>query len=160
MKKLLLSLILLTLFHSCKRAEPSTITEEQHSIASENFDWLLGDWERADEKDGKQTFERWTKVNIMEYHGFGFTLQNSDTIWQEDIKLIYRDSVWNFEVSGRGEDQPTIFRLTDIKSERFDSQNPENEFPKIISYYREGNKMHALISGNGMEIPFEFVPVN
>lgn len=160
MKKFLLSLILLTIFLSCKRAEPSITIKDHFSIASENFDWLSGDWERVNGEAGKQTLEQWTKVNSKEYHGYGFTLQNSDTIWREDIKLIYRDSVWNFEVSGTGEDRATIFRLHNIEPDRFDSENPENEFPKVISYYRDGNKLNAVISGNGMEIPFEFLPVN
>lgn len=160
MKKFLLSLILLTLFFSCKRAGSSITIEDHSSIASDNFDWLSGDWERVNEEAGKQTLEQWTKVNSKEYHGFGFTMRNSDTILQEEIKLIYRDSVWNFEVTGTGEDQATIFRIINIESNRFASENPENDFPKVISYYREGNKLNAVISGDGIEIPFEFEPVN
>lgn len=152
-------LISCSLSWSCKNEEKLAETNKQHVLSSESFDWLLGEWRRTNEQEGKQTFENWKKARDTEYHGFGFTLQNSDTVWKENIILIKHDTIWNFEVTGHGEDQPTIFRIINIGRESFDSENQENEFPQVISYSRDKNNLKAVISGNGMVIPFDFAPV-
>lgn len=160
MKKILFSVMILCLCWSCKEGEKSIEIVEAPVSSIESFDWMLGEWERANEQEGKETFESWEKISETEYAGFGFTKQSSDTIWQENITLIKRDTVWHFEVTGYEEDKPTVFRITNIEESGFISENPDNEFPKIISYSRDGNKLQAVISGEGMEIPFEFVPKN
>lgn len=125
----------------------------------EDFDWLLGNWQRINEQEGRQTFENWQKINDAEYEGLGFTLQNDDTIWQENIKLIKSDSGWNFEAIGKGETNPTIFRLTRKEKESFVSENELNEFPKKIHYYKSKDNLNATISGGGEEVLFEFKKV-
>lgn len=159
MKKLMLALVLTGCCWSCKNEEKKVEKFKETSTISESFDWLLGDWERTNEQVGKETFETWKKAGDNEYQGFGFTMQNLDTIWQEKIILINRHTGWNFEVTGKGESEPTIFKIINIQGERFDSENQENEFPKIISYYKEGDKLKAVISGGDIEIAFEFESV-
>ena len=153
-------MILFNLLLSCKDSEPTDKLKDQKNLTTINFDWLLGNWKRANEEAGKETLEQWIKMNDTEYLGYGFTIQNQDTIWQENIRLIKLDSIWNFEVKGQGEDEPTIFRLTNIEKQSFDSENQENDFPKIITYFRNEHKLQAIISGESMEISFEFIPVN
>lgn len=46
----------------------------------ENFDWILGEWKRTNEKIGHNTYEKWTKISATEYRSFGFTLSGLDTI--------------------------------------------------------------------------------
>lgn len=159
MKKIMLSLVLISFCWSCKDEEKKAEFIEETSTTSISFDWLLGDWERTNEQVGKETFETWKKAGANEYQGFGFTLQNADTIWQEKIILIHRNTGWNFEVTGKGESEPTIFKIIHFRGERFDAENQENEFPKVISYYKEGHELKAVISGGDIEIPFEFEPV-
>lgn len=125
-----------------------------------NFDYLLGNWKRSNEKEGKKTFEHWTKKSNSEYRGNGFTLLDGDTIWQENIVLMLYNGSWEYRVTGKGEEQPTVFWLTSIEKEGFTAENPENEFPKKITYRKPGEKLHATISGDDMEIPFEFEKIN
>lgn len=153
MKQFLFLVIITLSFFSCQNKQNTT-------VISNSFNWLLGTWERTNEQKGKRTFETWDKRSDTEYSGFGYTIQNSDTIWKENIKLIKRDSIWNFEVTRQGEDRPTVFRLINIEKDRFDSENQENDFPKVISYSHKAGQLNALISGGGMEISFEFLPVN
>ena len=56
--------------------EPTTKIE-----TTGDFDWLLGNWIRLGEEEGKETFEYWKAISISEYSGIGFTMQNqiSDT---------------------------------------------------------------------------------
>lgn len=143
--KQLLFLLLLPLLISCNQAE--------------DFDWLLGNWQRKNEQEGRQTLENWQKKSDSEYIGLGFTLQNGDTIWQERIRLIKSDNGWNFEAIGKGETSPTIFKLTRIEKESFVSENEQNEFPKKIYYYKNKDDLNAIISGGGEEVLFEFKKV-
>jgi len=124
--------------------------------SSENFDWMIGEWQRTNEKEGRETYETWRKVTDSEYSGFGATLKDGDTIWYENIKLKKSKNLWSFEVTGQDDPTATIFILTKIEEGRFISENDQNEFPKKIEYHISGNTLKALISGGDMEIPFDF----
>jgi hypothetical protein len=121
-----------------------------------DFSWLLGSWQRINEKEGKQTFEHWKQASNELYLGMGCTLKEGDTIWKEVIQLRKVGKGWNFEVKGKGETQPTVFTLTKIEKESFVCENPENEFPKIISYQKSNTRLSAIISGGGSDIAFDF----
>ena len=130
-------------------------------VASEiDFDWLLGNWIRVNEEGEKMTYESWEKINASSYHGVGYTLLRSDTVWQEEMRLIKTGEDWNFEAISKGEPAPTVFKLTDISKEAFTSENPEHDFPTQIKYFKIGESLKAVIYGEGMEIPFDFERIN
>lgn len=128
-------------------------------VQKEDFSWLIGAWQRSNEKEGQQTFEHWKKQSKDVFVGMGCTLKNSDTIWKEDIILRKTDH-WRFEVRGQGEDEPTVFKITEISEHSFTCQNPENEFPKVIHYEKSATGLKAVISGGGATIPFEFKKID
>lgn len=130
-------------------------TSKQSNI-SENFNWILGNWKRVNESPGKETFERWEKNSETAYSGIGYTLQNGDTINSEKMQLIKVKDRWDLHVNLPEEINPTIFTGINKSSNQYICENPSNDFPTQIKYWREGNKLHALISGDGMEIPFVF----
>jgi len=127
---------------------------------NEDFSWLLGSWQRINEEEGRQTFEHWKKQSKDEFIGIGCTLKGGDTIWQEAMKLRKLDKNWNLEVTGEGESEPTIFKLTEINNDSFTCENPENEFPKLITYAKTGTGLKAVISGGGPNIEFKFNKIN
>jgi len=149
---------LLTLIFLCAFSNPVIKTSKLSKDA--NFSWLLGSWERVNEKDGKQTFEHWKQASKDLYLGMGCTLKEGDTIWQETIELRKLGKNWNFEVTGKGEDHATIFKLTKMSDKGFTCENPENEFPKVISYAQSESGLSAVISGGGPNIAFEFKKLN
>jgi len=153
MKKIILAALLLTLI-SCKKNDPKMTNPE--TVTVKNFDWLVGNWIRTNEKDGKETYENWIKKSDSEYTSHGFTLKNKDTVWQEKVRLVQSGADWNFSVTVPGETQETVFKLTQIKEQTFSCENQQNEFPKIIRYLKKGENLYAVISGGDMEIPFEF----
>lgn len=155
MKKLFLLLLPVIIF-SCNNAESSSASTD---LSNPNFNWLLADWQRINEQEDRETFESWSKKDNSEYHGIGYTLKNSDTIWKETMKLVESNKTWSLEITGKGESKPTVFKLTNIEKVQFTSENPDNEFPKLIRYSRQGDKLKAVISGGDMEIPFEFKKV-
>jgi hypothetical protein len=155
-KMIILLIIAMVVFTvSCKNS-PTVKSNSESSTITEDFDWLLGNWHRTNEKEGYETYEFWSKINNTEYSSIGFTLQNNDTIWKENIKLIKRNDDWSFEVSGMGEFNQTIFKLIKADNESFTCKNELNEFPKEIKYFKNENNITAEISGGDMKIPFEF----
>lgn len=127
----------------------------EETLLSSEFDWLLGDWKRMNDRPGRSTFEHWTRISSSEYRGLGYTLRNGDTIFKEHIKLHLDKGKWIFEVSGVNED-PTLFLVTRKAKSSFTCENDKNEFPKYIEYYLDGRKLKARIYGDGQEVEFSF----
>lgn len=145
---------------SCSNTNKSDNKSDEDLKSVETFDWLLGNWQRNNEQEDRETFEIWNKKDSTEYYGLGFTLQNSDTISQEKIKLIKTDNEWNLEVIGMGESNPTIFKLTKIGKDEFICENEQIEFPKKIQYLKIENNIKAIVSGDDAEIIFVFEKVS
>lgn len=123
---------------------------------SENFEWLLGKWQRTNETQGKKTFEYWVKINDAEYVGLAFTLHNSDTVNQEKMALLKSDGNWQLKVKTTDEKDFIAFEMTMLKDGLFECNNDSLPFPKKITYWRDGEKLKANVAGDSLQIPFEF----
>ena len=119
-----------------------------------NLDWLLGKWERTNNKKGTITYEQWQRKDSV-YTGLGFTLQGNDTIFKENMRILKINGVWNLEVNGVNP-EPTYFYFTNQTENGFVCENPDNEFPKVIEYFIEDKKLTAIISDETTKIPFYF----
>lgn len=146
--------LLITLCISCVEKKPIHSPEQEASQVSSGLDWLLGNWARQNDPEGKQTFEYWRKKSESEYLGLGYTLEEQDTTWKENIRLIEESGTWRFEVSGEG--GMTSFEVTVMDSMQFVCENQAHDFPQEISYTRTGDDIRAIISGGDTEIPFLF----
>ena len=153
MKRLTL-LLIISIFFSCKKKEDTTVQKVETNKTK--FDWLVGNWVRKNDKDGKQTFERWEKKSNTEFIGISYTLLEKDTVWKENVRLSKTDTLWQFAVTGKGDTKPTVFKLSKVDERSFVFENNLNEFPKRIEYNNKGNAFSAVVSGDGMTIPFEF----
>ena len=147
MKNYLMFLLLTPFLFSCQGNQPKS---------AQNFDWLIGSWIRTNDAEGKTTFEHWEKKSDTEYLGESYTMQENDTIWKENVGLVKVEEGWSFDVTQKGGTSPTKFPLTLIEKDQFICENQENEFPNKIGYQKKEDKLHAWISGNGTEIPFDF----
>ena len=128
--------------------------EKQENVTSD-FDFLLGDWERTNTKDGVITMEHWKIASASEYNGHGYTIEKKDTTFQEWMRLHKTDSLWRLEISGPNEN-PVIFTITDSNINSFKAKNPANEFPKRIEYSYFDETLTAHISNEELTIPFIF----
>ena len=156
MKRTLAYLILIFVL-SCNKNPQKTPIENLNTKSMENFDWLTGNWKRLNEEPGKETFEKWYKINENEYSGIGFTLKNNDTISQEKIQLLKSNGSWNLSVKTPDEKQPVKFKILSIKeTPEFICGNDSIDFPKRIKYWFEANQLKAKISNDDMEIVFNF----
>lgn len=122
----------------------------------ESFDWLLGNWKRTNEEKGKETFENWIKISNIEYSGIGFTLQNKDTVSKEFMKILETNGKWNLLVKVSDEQEFIKFDMSEIKEDKFDCKNDSLDFPKLIRYWKNGNRINALVSGDSLNLSFEF----
>ncbi len=160
MKKILIlsiAILMLSCNQNKKEIKNDTVVA---TIKSVEFDWLIGDWERLNEKQGKQTFEHWKKNNEKKYSGFAYTLQGKDTIWQEKMELLSTDGNWKLAVKSPEEKVATIFKMANKSESEFTCENNEIEFPNKIRYWKNGDKLNASVATPEMEIPFEFKRIN
>jgi hypothetical protein len=74
----------------------------------------------------------------------------------EKLKIVSRpDGI--FYVADITENKaPVYFRMTEISNTGFICENPEHDFPKKISYQKDGSKLKATTSGNGKSNDFFF----
>jgi len=156
--KYMIYLFIGLLYFSCKEQNkpqnPPAVKEMKNEA---NFEWILGNWQRIDDKAGNKTYEAWQKNQAGEYLGLGCRIKGQDTVWKEDILLSRDGEEWNFSVVGLGDSIATVFKLTKINKNGFICENAKNEFPKIIEYAFDGEKINAVISGGGPTIPFTFI---
>jgi len=119
-------------------------------------EWLAGHWQRTNDKPGQTSFEQWQKLSDKEYTGTGFTLQETDTVFKENLRIFQLNGVWNYEVSGVHQ-QPVLFAFTSQSDKGFICENTENDFPKKIKYDLQGETLTAVISAGDKKIPFTFI---
>lgn len=116
-----------------------------------NPDFLVGKWKRVNNEENKETFEIW-KENLR---GIGFTLQESDTVFKEQLYIVTIDNQKHLLVSGVNEN-PTYFKFTEQTATSFTCENQQNEFPKKISYRLEDGKLNAEVANDDFAIDFVF----
>ncbi|MCK5775784.1 MAG: hypothetical protein KAH25_06405 [Bacteroidales bacterium] len=159
MKKILVLLVGILII-SCSQSERKNQKTDVETTTvmekSENFDWLLGKWKRSNEEKGKETFENWEKISETEYLGIGFTMQNGDTIKQEGIWLNKINGKWDLRVKVSQESEPITFNGISYHENEFTCINHELDFPNEIKYWKNGDKINATVSGEGMILSFEF----
>ncbi|MFY0630768.1 MAG: hypothetical protein JXR05_10335 [Flavobacteriaceae bacterium] len=115
-------------------------------------DFLLGYWVRTNDKPNQRTIEIWNP----DFTGIGFTTQQNDTIFKEIISIIKKNDALYLQVEGVNE-KPTLFKFTSQTATSFICENPENEFPKKINYYKESDTLKASVSNDDFSVEFSFV---
>ncbi len=160
MKSFLFFLIGVTLFSCNLKTKSDSLPKKENTnlIANseKSFNWLIGKWKRTNEKPEKETFEIWKKTSESEYKGIGYTMQNSDTIWQEEMLLSNTDRKWELKIKNPEEEEPVIFEITDFTTNSFIFENHDIDFPNVISYSKNDNKIYATVTGGDTKLAFEF----
>lgn len=149
MKLFLFSLMLVSYAASC---QPASVTEKDFSKLS----WLEGTWTRTNAKPGRSGTERWIKGNGKELVGWGVSMKGTDTSFVEKLKIVAQSGAIYYVSDVPENPKPVNFRITSIDETGFVCENQTHDFPKKISYRRDGNKVTAVISGDGKEIEYLF----
>lgn len=142
------SVIAFFLLVSCKKeTKTETITYEKLS----KVDWLIGEWEHTSSEGFFS--EKWKIKNDSTYLGNSFFIIEGDTVFSEEVSLIQqgRDVLYIVNITSESsEQQPTEFKLTSSSENQLVFENPENDFPKKITYNLiHKDSIYAEISGGG-----------
>lgn len=121
------------------------------------FSWLVGNWQLVDENAVSKTLEVWSFKDEV-YHGHGFVLLEGDTVWQEHMVLEETNGKWSLQVTNPEHKESVSFEMIAQTDTSFSVQNLENEFPKIIKYWKGKNTLYAEISNTEKKVPFLFKP--
>lgn len=113
--------------------------------------FLIGKWKRINEDSTKTTYEFW-KPN---FNGIGFTLQQQDTIFKENLRIVTKNGTSYFQVTGVNQ-QPTLFEIKDATENSITCVNNNNEFPKEITYWMEEGYLKAKVANEEFAIDFVF----
>lgn len=150
MKKVIL-LTILSAVYTFSFAQSSTNT------SLSDFNWLLGKWERTNNRAGQNTYETWIKESDTKFLSLGWTMRGKDTVVAEKVTLTIKgnDVFYIADVSENA--APVSFKIIQRSASDFVAANTEHDFPKQIAYKKaEADMMTATISGNGREIIYQF----
>jgi len=118
--------------------------------------WLGGTWVRTNAQPNEIGSERWVKMSGSEWQGFGVTMKGQDTVYIERLKLIIKDDAIYYVADVPENKQPAYFKLTEVSDNRFVVENPEHEFPKKISYQKDGDKFRATLFDDTKSVDYFF----
>lgn len=121
-----------------------------------DLEWLVGTWKRTNTKPGRSGYERWEKVNDQELQGHGVSLNGSDTLFIEKLKIVLRNDTLYYVADVPENNRLVYFKFTALQEDGFTCENPTHDFPKKISYNRRDQSLHAQISGDGKVIDYFF----
>jgi len=119
--------------------------------------WLEGQWKRTNAKPGRTATESWKKAGTNELVGIGISLKGRDTVFAEKLKILVKDNSIYYVADVTENKAPVYFKFTELTNDGFVCENPDHDFPKKISYKREGKTVKATTSGDGKSIDFLFV---
>ncbi|NVJ48103.1 MAG: hypothetical protein HWE07_13290 [Cytophagia bacterium] len=111
--------------------------------------WIVGQWQRTNVRPGTTAYEFWEKSSEKLLSGIGFSMKGADTTFIEKLKIELKDGTLYYVADVRENAEPVYFKLTEITDHGFVSENPEHDFPKMISYELKDAVMTAVISDGG-----------
>jgi hypothetical protein len=136
----------------------SCIVNAQSPVAADfgKLEWLQGSWKRTNARPGRSGYERWTKLSSTAWQGTGVTMRGTDTAVIEKLQLVIKDDNIYYVADIPENKTVVYFKFTAISNHGFVCENPEHDFPKMISYEHKGNTIKAVISGNGKSVEYLF----
>lgn len=120
----------------------------------EKAKWLIGTWENKTKRGSM--YETWTKASDVKFTGKSYTVKNHDTTVFETFELVQKQNSLYYipTVRNQNNNLPVSFSLQSISDNKLVFENPEHDFPQIISYTKiTSDSLVAEISGksNGQE---------
>ncbi len=121
-------------------------SKEKQSI--ETLAWLAGGW--ISESDAEVVEEHWMAPRGGLMLGLGRTVKTSGRRNFEYMRIEEKNGALTFFASPSG--QPaTPFKATSVSTDKVLFENPMNDFPTKITYWKEGEQLRAKIEGMDLE---------
>lgn len=109
----------------------------------EQLDWLAGHWQRSG--DGRTSEEAWLAPAGGVMLGVARAVRDGRAVG-EFLRLVEEDGAIVYEARPDGQ-ALTRFRLTRLEDRHAVWENPDHDFPRLIEYRRDGDRLHARIVG-------------
>jgi hypothetical protein len=130
--------------------------QSQHTLNDiQKLSWLEGTWERINSKPGRSGVEEWRQSGDM-LSGRGISLKGLDTVFVEKLRIVLREDKIYYVADVPENKKLVYFGITQLNDGGFTCENPDHDFPKKISYKLEGNRLTAVVSGDGKSIVYLF----
>ncbi len=107
--------------------------------------WLAGHWKG--QLGGAEIEELWLAPAGSQMIGINRTLVDGQAVAFENLRIEEDGEGVVYLASPGGRCPATEFRLESLESNRVVFSNPAHDFPQSIEYRREGDVLHAKISG-------------
>lgn len=144
----------------CITFSPLVFAQTLTGMTTSDFNslsWLEGKWSRLNiKRPGRSACEVWKKVSDKEFTGTGLTLQGTDTVFVEKLKIIIHGNEIHYVADVPENPEPVHFLFTALSEQGFTCENPKHDYPKKISYHVIGNTLKAQTSGDGKIQEFIF----
>ncbi len=127
---------------------PFIVTWYQNANLSK-VSWLLGTWENQTPRG--RIFEEWIPQDENNLSARSYMVQGQDTIVFETIKLMKVGDQYYYvpTVKNQNNSQPVRFTASTVSDQKMVFENPDHDFPQIISYQRIGSdSLVAEVSGS------------
>ena len=143
MKKSIFILLAILIICSCAILSKSPIKKSE---------WLIGTWENKTSKGS--IYEAWKRDGKNTFSGKSYILKGQDTVLFETISLVQEADGFFYipNVKNQNNNQPVRFALQKITKTVMVFENPDHDFPSIISYTKiNADSLLAEISGTKNE---------
>ena len=141
------TILSITLFAFCNA---SCIGQNQTSAPTakdiDRLAWLLDSWQRTNVKPGSSAFEKWEKVSESRFDGLGWSMKGNDTTFVEKLRIETKGGKLYYMANVPENPAPVYFLITEMNENGFVSQNPEHDFPKMITYQMREEELTVIIS--------------
>lgn len=105
---------------------------------------LEGNWKSY---KGVAFNENWIHTSENFFKGKGFSLNENDTSFYEDLSIkMHKDTIYYSVILKSG--RQTNFKLREAKKHKWTFVNPDNEFPSIINYEIENDTLLNISISN------------
>ncbi len=147
MKIIIPYFIIILILSSCYRPTP------QQSF--NDLQQLEGKWMSS---QNVQFNEYWEIKTDTLMRGVGFSLQENDTAFKEELKIYYKEGIVYYAAKVGDSPQFVSFKLIEAKKNLWVFENKTHDYPNIISYkLLDDNKLTAATTNSNGNKKIEFV---
>ncbi|UCE58394.1 MAG: hypothetical protein JSU63_13240 [Phycisphaerales bacterium] len=141
-------LVVIAACWGCATTSVEHVDGPSSSVLS-GFDWLVGSW--IEEREGTTKEEIWIVPRSDAMFGIARDVANGKTVFFEYLRIEHRPEGVFYIASPKGRYPPTAFKMIEPPTStrtRAVFENPDHDFPKQITYWREGDTLYARIAGD------------
>lgn len=114
---------------------------------------MVGNWSS---NEGVLFNEDWEILSDTLMTGLGYSLQENDTVFKEDLKIFLENGNLFYAARVGESDQFIAFKLKEATRDRWVFENQEHDYPNIISYEIDNHHLVATTTNSNGNKKIEF----